>query len=152
MVVWYHSPPLSNHFVLLYSKCGCLTAAHHVFNQTQYPNVFSFNVLISAYAKESRLNIAHQLVDQIPQPVSVSYNTLISAYAVFGETLIWGLTIINIFVVSSSGVSPSSEKPELLEVLIKHSLLLLIPVLRQLMFHYCPVQRLLKECNPIKQT
>ncbi|KAH7566739.1 hypothetical protein JRO89_XS08G0225500 [Xanthoceras sorbifolium] len=85
----YLVPPstyLSNHFILLYSKCGCLTAAHHVFNQTQHPNVFSFNVLISAYAKESRLNIAHQLFDQIPQPDSVSYNTLISAYAVLGET------------------------------------------------------------------
>ncbi|KAK3231797.1 hypothetical protein Dsin_003678 [Dipteronia sinensis] len=77
---------LSNHFILLYSKCGCLTADHHVLNQTQCPNVFPFNILISACAKESCLNIAHQLFDQIPQPDLISYNTLISAYAVFGET------------------------------------------------------------------
>ncbi|KAK3197971.1 hypothetical protein Dsin_021386 [Dipteronia sinensis] len=80
------STSLSNHFILLYSKCGCPSATHHVFNQTQYPNVFSFHVLSSTYAKELRLNIAHQLFYQIPQPDSVSYNTLISAYTVFGET------------------------------------------------------------------
>ncbi|KAJ4714667.1 Pentatricopeptide repeat-containing protein [Melia azedarach] len=77
---------LSNHFILLYSKCGCLTAARHAFNKTQQANVFSFNVLLAAYAKESRIADAHQLFGQIPQPDLVSYNTLISAYADRGET------------------------------------------------------------------
>ncbi|KAJ0040459.1 hypothetical protein Pint_27833 [Pistacia integerrima] len=76
----------SNQFILLYSKCGCVASAHHAFNQTPNPNVFSFNVLISGYAKVSRLNIAHQLFDQIPQRDLVSYNTLISGYADCGET------------------------------------------------------------------
>ncbi|KAK7304934.1 hypothetical protein VNO77_42828 [Canavalia gladiata] len=76
---------LSNHFTLLYSKCGSL---HHVqtsFHLTQYPNVFSYNTLINAYAKHSLVHLAHQVFDKIPQPDLVSYNTLIAAYADRGE-------------------------------------------------------------------
>ncbi|XWS33450.1 hypothetical protein CRYUN_Cryun22dG0083900 [Craigia yunnanensis] len=77
---------LSNHFILLYSKCGHLTTAHNAFYQTQDPNTFTFNAIIAAYAKESLPSIAHQLFDQIPHPDLVSYNTLISAYADCGRT------------------------------------------------------------------
>ncbi|XP_022775076.1 pentatricopeptide repeat-containing protein At3g49710 [Durio zibethinus] len=77
---------LSNHFILLYSKCSCLTTAHNAFYQTQDPNTFSFNAIIAAYAKESLPSIAHQLFDQIPHPDLVSYNTLICAYADCGRT------------------------------------------------------------------
>ncbi|KAL6338992.1 hypothetical protein AAG906_024143 [Vitis piasezkii] len=76
----------SNHFILLYSKCGRLAWARKAFQDISDPNVFSFNAIIAAYAKESRPLIAHQLFDQIPQPDLVSYNTLISAYADCGET------------------------------------------------------------------
>ncbi|KAB2626631.1 pentatricopeptide repeat-containing protein [Pyrus ussuriensis x Pyrus communis] len=77
---------LSNHFILLYSKCGRLSAARSAFDHTQDPNVFSFNAIINAYAKESHTHIAHHLFDKIPLPDLVSYNTLISAYADRGET------------------------------------------------------------------
>ncbi|XP_010275204.1 PREDICTED: pentatricopeptide repeat-containing protein At3g49710 [Nelumbo nucifera] len=77
---------LSNHFIILYSKCGRLSSARNAFDQTPYPNVFSFNAIISAYAKESQPHIARQLFDQIPQRDIVSYNTLISAYADCGDT------------------------------------------------------------------
>ncbi|XP_057963256.1 pentatricopeptide repeat-containing protein At3g49710 [Malania oleifera] len=78
---------LSNHFIILYSKCGRLAAARSAFDLTPNPNVFSFNAIICAYAKESHTHIAHQLFDQIPQPDLVSYNTLISAYADRGESV-----------------------------------------------------------------
>ncbi|KAM5576880.1 pentatricopeptide repeat-containing protein [Rosa sericea] len=77
---------ISNHFILLYSKCGRLISARNAFAATQDPNVFSFNAIIAAYAKESQTRIAHNLFDEIPQPDLVSYNTLISAYAEKGET------------------------------------------------------------------
>ncbi|GMJ08072.1 hypothetical protein like AT3G49710 [Hibiscus trionum] len=77
---------LSNHFILLYSKCGLLTTSHHAFHHTRHPNTFSFNAIIAAYAKESLPSIAHHLFDQIPHPDIVSYNTLISAYADCGQT------------------------------------------------------------------
>ncbi|XP_031740695.1 pentatricopeptide repeat-containing protein At3g49710 isoform X2 [Cucumis sativus] len=77
---------LSNHFLLLYSKCRRLSAARRVFDHTHDCNVFSFNTLISAYAKESYVEVAHQLFDEMPQPDSVSYNTLIAAYARRGDT------------------------------------------------------------------
>ncbi|KAM7250989.1 hypothetical protein ACFE04_022872 [Oxalis oulophora] len=79
------SPVLSNHLIHLYAKCGCLHLAQHVFNQTHFPNVFTFNTLLAAYSKESKIHLARQLFDQIPQPDVVSYNTLISAYADSGQ-------------------------------------------------------------------
>ncbi|EEF31782.1 pentatricopeptide repeat-containing protein, putative [Ricinus communis] len=78
---------LSNHFIILYSKCNRLTLAHHAFNQNHEPNVFSFNVLLDAYAKKSLTHIARGLFDQIPQPDAISYNTLITAYADCGDSL-----------------------------------------------------------------
>ncbi|XP_073526054.1 uncharacterized protein [Phyllobates terribilis] len=77
---------LSNHFVLLYSKCRILSAARRAFDSILTPNVFSYNTIISAYAKESQPRIAHHLFDKIPHPDSISYNTLISAYAERGES------------------------------------------------------------------
>ncbi|KAL4395730.1 hypothetical protein AHAS_Ahas01G0021100 [Arachis hypogaea] len=76
---------LSNHFTILYSKCGTLRNARTAFDLTEHPNVFSYNAIINAYAKHSLPHIARQLFDQIPQPDLVSYNTLISAYAERGD-------------------------------------------------------------------
>ncbi|RAL46653.1 hypothetical protein DM860_004932 [Cuscuta australis] len=78
---------ISNHFILLYSKCGRLSSARRAFDSTPSPNVFSYNAIIAAYAKEALPHVAHQLFDQIPQPDLVSYNTLISAYADRGDTV-----------------------------------------------------------------
>ncbi|GFP96317.1 pentatricopeptide repeat-containing protein at3g49710 [Phtheirospermum japonicum] len=57
-----HLTYISNHFTLLYSKCGRLSAARSSFDATPDPNVFSFN------------------------PDLISYNTLISAYADRGDS------------------------------------------------------------------
>ncbi|KAL2936500.1 hypothetical protein RDABS01_034076 [Bienertia sinuspersici] len=78
---------LSNHFIFLYSKCRLLAAARNAFNAIPYPNVFSYNAIISAYVKEGQTRIAHKLFDEIPEPDIVSFNTLIAAYAERGETL-----------------------------------------------------------------
>ncbi|KAG8384235.1 hypothetical protein BUALT_Bualt04G0096800 [Buddleja alternifolia] len=84
---------ISNHFILLYSKCRRLSAAGKAFAATPDPNVFSFNVMIAAYAKESMPHLAHQVFDKIPEPDVVSYNTLISAYAERGN----GLAALKLF-------------------------------------------------------
>ncbi|KAK4416365.1 Pentatricopeptide repeat-containing protein [Sesamum alatum] len=76
---------ISNHFTLLYSKCGLLPAAQKAFDATPDPNVFSFNVMIAAYARESLPHFAQQVFDEIPEPDRISYNTLISAYAECGN-------------------------------------------------------------------
>nr|GMC64042.1 pentatricopeptide repeat-containing protein At3g49710 [Ipomoea batatas] len=78
---------ISNHFILLYSKCRRLSNARTAFDSTPLPNVFSYNAIVAAYAKESQPHVAHQLFDQIPQPDLISYNTLISAYADRGDTV-----------------------------------------------------------------
>ncbi|XP_021749800.1 pentatricopeptide repeat-containing protein At3g49710-like [Chenopodium quinoa] len=77
---------LSNHFIILYSKCRRISAARNVFDAIPYPNVFSYNAIIAAYVKEGQTRIAHQLFDEIPEPDIVSFNTLIAAYAERGDT------------------------------------------------------------------
>ncbi|KAL6573078.1 hypothetical protein OROHE_002554 [Orobanche hederae] len=76
---------ISNHFTLLYSKCGRLSTAKKAFDATPDPNIFSSNIMIAAYAKELLPHLAQQLFDKIPEPDLVSYNTLISAYADCGN-------------------------------------------------------------------
>ncbi|KAK4393504.1 Pentatricopeptide repeat-containing protein [Sesamum angolense] len=80
-----HITYISNHFILLYSKCGRLPAARKAFDAIPDPNVFSFNVMVAAYARESLPHFAQQLFDEIPEPDLISYNTLISAYAECGN-------------------------------------------------------------------
>ncbi|XP_068657248.1 pentatricopeptide repeat-containing protein At3g49710 [Aristolochia californica] len=77
---------LSNHFIILYSKCGLLQQARKAFDEIPQPNVFTYNTIISAYVKESQIHMAHHLFSQIPQPDLVSYNTLICAYADVHDT------------------------------------------------------------------
>ncbi|XP_057430291.1 pentatricopeptide repeat-containing protein At3g49710 [Lotus japonicus] len=80
-----HSTYLSNHFTLLYSKCGTLDNARTSFRLTNNPNVFSYNAIIDACVKHSHLHLARELFDEIPRPDIVSYNTLIAAHAHRGE-------------------------------------------------------------------
>ncbi|CAM8995888.1 unnamed protein product [Rhodiola kirilowii] len=76
-----HSTFLSNHFILLYSKCRRLPAASAAFSVVQNPNVFTYNAILCAYAKEPLMGLARQLFDEIPEPDIVSFNTMISAFA-----------------------------------------------------------------------
>ncbi|KAG9440671.1 hypothetical protein H6P81_020836 [Aristolochia fimbriata] len=77
---------LSNHLIILYSKCGLLHQARKAFDEIPHPNVFTYNTIISAYVKESQIHMAHHLFTQIPQPDLVSYNTLLCAYADVHDT------------------------------------------------------------------
>ncbi|OAY63646.1 Pentatricopeptide repeat-containing protein [Ananas comosus] len=79
-----HSTYLSNHFLLLYSKCGLLRRAHHLFDEIPHPNVFSHNALLAAHAR--RPDLAARIFDRIPAPDLVSYNTLLSAFAIGGRS------------------------------------------------------------------
>ncbi|KAI4387179.1 hypothetical protein MLD38_005029 [Melastoma candidum] len=94
---------LSNHFILLYSKCRRLLSARHAFYLSHQPNIFTFNTLLAAYAKGSLTSAACHLFDLIPQPDLISYNTLISAYADRGEAS----PAISLFVgMRNSGIEP----------------------------------------------
>ncbi|KAJ0967716.1 hypothetical protein J5N97_024633 [Dioscorea zingiberensis] len=78
---------LSNHFILLYSKCGLLPDAHQVFDEIPEPNVFSYNVLLSALARDPlHSHLAPSLFVRIPNPDLVSFNTLLSFFAAAGRS------------------------------------------------------------------
>ncbi|KAL9241204.1 hypothetical protein vseg_015339 [Gypsophila vaccaria] len=51
-----HLTYLSNHFILLYSKCRNVTATRNAFNATLSTNVYSYNALIVAYTKEGEIS------------------------------------------------------------------------------------------------
>ncbi|KAK1323332.1 Pentatricopeptide repeat-containing protein [Acorus calamus] len=76
---------LSNHFVLLYSRCGLLSRARRLFDEIPNPNVFSYNALLHAYVKASHFDLARDLFARIPNPDLVSYNTLLAAHASRGD-------------------------------------------------------------------
>ncbi|XP_020591164.1 pentatricopeptide repeat-containing protein At3g49710 [Phalaenopsis equestris] len=76
---------LSNHLVLLYSRCRQLNLARQLFDEIPQPNVFSYNTLLAAYVHESQTHLATDLFSRIPNPDLVSFNTLLSAYAAVGR-------------------------------------------------------------------
>ncbi|KAM0949935.1 putative tetratricopeptide-like helical domain superfamily, DYW domain-containing protein [Dioscorea sansibarensis] len=77
-----HSTYLSNHFILLYSKCGLLPLAHQVFDEIPQPNVFSYNALLSALARHPlHSDLAPSFFARIPNPDLVSFNTLLAFFS-----------------------------------------------------------------------
>ncbi|KAH7689784.1 TPR-like protein [Dioscorea alata] len=77
-----HSTYFSNHFILLYSKCGLLHLAHQVFDEIPQPNVFSYNALLSALARDPlHSDLAPSFFSRIPNPDLVSFNTLLAFFS-----------------------------------------------------------------------
>ncbi|KAK4376326.1 hypothetical protein RND71_007003 [Anisodus tanguticus] len=72
---------LVNRLIELYSKCGHIHAARHLFDQMVERNIYSWHSLLSAYCKEGQLDNAHKLFMKMPERNSVSWNTVISAFA-----------------------------------------------------------------------
>ncbi|XP_059300968.1 pentatricopeptide repeat-containing protein At4g20770 [Lycium ferocissimum] len=72
---------LLNRLIELYSKCGRIQAARHLFDQMVGRNIYSWHSLLSAYCKEGQLDNAHNLFMKMPERNSVSWNTVISAFA-----------------------------------------------------------------------
>ncbi|XP_075101099.1 pentatricopeptide repeat-containing protein At4g20770-like [Nicotiana tabacum] len=72
---------LVNRLIELYSKCGHIHAARHLFDQMVERNLYSWHSLLSAYCKEGQLANAHKLFLKMPERNSISWNTIISAFA-----------------------------------------------------------------------
>ncbi|KAI0523592.1 hypothetical protein KFK09_005988 [Dendrobium nobile] len=77
---------VSNHLVLLYSRCRQLSLARQMFDEIPHPNIFSYNTLLAAYVHESQTHLATVFFSRIPNPDLVSFNTLLCAYAAASRT------------------------------------------------------------------
>ncbi|PHU16477.1 hypothetical protein BC332_17682 [Capsicum chinense] len=72
---------LLNRLMELYSTCGHIQPARHLFDQMLQPNIYSWHSLLTAYCKQPQLDNAHKLFLNMPERNTVSWNTLISAFA-----------------------------------------------------------------------
>lgn len=66
--------------VFLYSQCGCVELARHVFDEMPERSVASWNMMISAYDQIDDFESADCLFGLMPQKNVVSWNTLLSRY------------------------------------------------------------------------
>uniref|UniRef100_A0A803M9P2 Pentatricopeptide repeat-containing protein n=1 Tax=Chenopodium quinoa TaxID=63459 RepID=A0A803M9P2_CHEQI len=71
---------LGSSIVNLYSKCGELDNAKHVFKLTKEADDFSLSALITGYANVGKMDDARRTFDSIANPCVVVWNSLISGY------------------------------------------------------------------------
>lgn len=76
---------LSNRLIELYSKCGNMGYAHHVFDKMPRPDVYSWNAILGCFCKAGSLGDAQELFLKMPERNTVSWNTLITALVRNGE-------------------------------------------------------------------
>ncbi|EXC24858.1 hypothetical protein L484_013224 [Morus notabilis] len=71
---------ISNRFIDLYAKCGCLGDARKVFDEMPDKDLCSWNTMISGYAKVGKLDEARRLFDEMPDRDHYSWSAMISGY------------------------------------------------------------------------
>lgn len=76
---------LSNRLIELYSKCGNMGYAHHVFDKMPRPDVYSWNAILGCFCKAGSLGDAQELFLKMPERNTVSWNTLITALVRNGQ-------------------------------------------------------------------
>lgn len=76
---------LSNRLIELYSKCGNMGYAHHVFDKMPRPDVYSWNAILGCFCKAGSLRDAQELFLKMPERNTVSWNTLITALVRNGQ-------------------------------------------------------------------
>lgn len=70
-----------NALIDMYTKCGNLTNACHVFDEMTHRDVVSWNSLIFGYAKLGQMKSARKLFDEMPFRTIVSWTTMITGNA-----------------------------------------------------------------------
>ncbi|KAL2322501.1 hypothetical protein Fmac_026880 [Flemingia macrophylla] len=73
---------LLNNLLHMYSNCGLVDDAFHVFREISHANVFTWNTMLHALVGSGRMREAENLFDEMPLRVrdSISWTTMISGY------------------------------------------------------------------------
>lgn len=76
---------IQNSLVYLYSRCGKMNLAHHVFDEMTDKTITSWNVMISAYDQINDSDSADSLIASMPGKNLVTWNMLIARYVRLGK-------------------------------------------------------------------
>lgn len=76
---------IQNSLLCLYTDCGLLGAALHLFDEMTERTIASWNIMISAFDRVGNFAAADELLDLMPCKNVVSWNTLISRYTRLGD-------------------------------------------------------------------
>ncbi|KAL2329119.1 hypothetical protein Fmac_022546 [Flemingia macrophylla] len=80
-----HDPSIQNSLLYMYSQCGLLHVARHLFDEIRHTSLASWNIMISAYDRVNDSESADCLLESMPQRNVVSWNTLIGRYIRLGD-------------------------------------------------------------------
>lgn len=76
---------LQNHLLHMYSNCGLTGDAYRVFDSIEFPNVYSWNTMISGLTESGQMREAEKLFEEMPGRDTVSWNSMMSGYFHNGE-------------------------------------------------------------------
>ncbi|KAK7300233.1 hypothetical protein RJT34_11073 [Clitoria ternatea] len=92
---------ISNRFLDLYSKCGCIEDAQMLFDEMGHRDLCSWNTMIAGYAKLGRLQRARKLFDEMTHRDNFSWNVVMSGYVGHGQSR----EALELFPFHSSGIA-----------------------------------------------
>ncbi|TKY67723.1 Pentatricopeptide repeat-containing protein [Spatholobus suberectus] len=78
-------PSIRNSLLYMYSQCGLVHAAQHLFDEISNRSLVSWNIMISAYDRVNDSKSADYLLESMPQKNVVSWNTVIARYIRLGN-------------------------------------------------------------------
>ncbi|KAJ0734116.1 putative tetratricopeptide-like helical domain superfamily [Helianthus annuus] len=86
----YHDVPMSNALIDMYSKCGEIIDARHVFDEMKEKNIISWTSLIAGYGKhgygKKAISLYKQMVDEGLEPNSITFLSLLFSCSHSGLT------------------------------------------------------------------
>ncbi|XP_061342156.1 pentatricopeptide repeat-containing protein At5g15300-like [Gastrolobium bilobum] len=78
-------PCIHNSLLYMYSQCGLVPIAQHLFDEITNRSLVSWNIMISAYDCIGDYKSADYLLESMPHKNVVSWNTLIARYIRLGD-------------------------------------------------------------------
>ncbi|XP_057456633.1 pentatricopeptide repeat-containing protein At5g15300-like [Lotus japonicus] len=78
-------PSVQNSLLYMYSQCGLVPVAQHLFDEMSERSLAAWNIMISAYDRVNDFKSADYLFESMPQKNVVSWNTVIARYIRLGD-------------------------------------------------------------------
>ncbi|MCL7032385.1 hypothetical protein MKW94_013527 [Papaver nudicaule] len=76
---------LSNALLGMYSKCGCLSQAHRIFDEMPVKNVITWTSIVSGYVNSGQIDEARELFERSPVRDVVLWTAMINGYVQFNR-------------------------------------------------------------------